>query len=108
MRPVCSTLLLLVTTLAPALRAAASPFSGRWDLTIMTSSGAYPSWMELADEAGHSAIRLVGRVGSVHAVSNATVTGSRLTFDEGGGRWEIAVKDRKLTGRSPAGELTGV
>ncbi|HEX5230282.1 MAG TPA: DUF1080 domain-containing protein [Bryobacteraceae bacterium] len=74
----------------------------------MTSNGAYPSWMEFADEGSRPAIRLVGRVGSVHAVSNPRVSGSRLTFDEGGGRWEMAVKNGKLTGRSPAGELTGV
>lgn len=109
MRQICGTVLLLVITLAPRLcTAAPSPFSGRWDLTIMTSTGAYPSWMEFADEAGKPAIRIVGRVGSVHAVTNAKVDGARLTFDDGPGRWEMIVKDRKLSGRSPGGDLSGV
>jgi 3-keto-disaccharide hydrolase len=88
--------------------AADSPFSGRWDLTIMTSRGAYPSWMELADEGGTPAIRIVGRTGGVHVVSNAKVSGTHLTFEDGPGRWEIAVTDHKLTGQSPGGPLSGV
>lgn len=99
---------------APLVCAAdsASPFRGRWDLTIMpsgaaASKNAYPSWMEVADEDGTPVVRIVGRVGSVHPVQNARVTGSRLAFEDGG-RWEIAVKDRKLTGHSPGGILAGV
>src|SRR6185437_11481231 len=57
---------------------------------------------------GHPTIRLVGRVGSAHSVSNAKVSGSRLTFNDGPGQWEIDVQDRKLAGHSPAGQLTGV
>lgn len=78
----------------------------------MTSQGADPSriqyaWMQYADEDGIPAVRVVGRVGSVHPVENAKVDGTHLTFDDGG-RWDITVHDRKLSGRSPAGELTGV
>jgi len=102
--------LIAVFFLTPLLgtAAASSPFSGRWDLTIMTSKGAYPSWMEFADEAGLPAIRMVGRTGSVHSVNHAKLDGAQLTFEDGSGRWEIRVKDRKLSGRSPGGELTGV
>jgi hypothetical protein len=96
---------LLALSLSTA--SALSPFSGRWDLTIMTPRGAYPSWMQFADEDGMPVVRVVGRVGSVHAVQNAKVDGPRLTFDDGG-RWEIAVHGGKLTGHSPAGELRGV
>jgi hypothetical protein len=109
MRQICGTVLVAVVSLAPLCAAdAASPFSGRWDLTIVSSQGTYPSWMEFADEGGTPAIRIVGRVGSVHPVQNAKVDGSKLTFDDGPGRWEITVKDRRLTGQSPGGQLTGV
>ena len=109
MRQISSAVVLAVISLAPVLALAAdSLFSGRWDLTIMTSKGSYPSWMELADEGGTPAIRIVGRTGSVHVVSNARVNGTQLTFEDGPGRWEITVKDHKLTGQSPGGPLSGV
>jgi Domain of Unknown Function (DUF1080) len=114
MRHICGTVLLAAIPLAPPLSIAAdsSPFAGRWDLTIMTSRGAdsfaYPSWLEFADEGGTPAIRIVGRTGSVHPVSNAKVEGTHLTFEDGPGRWEMDVKDRKLSGKSPGGPLSGV
>jgi len=63
--------------------------------------------MQFADEDGMPVVRVVGRVGSVHPVQNAKVDGARLTFDDGG-RWDITVHDRQLSGRSPAGQLSGV
>src|SRR5271170_6257764 len=99
--------LLLVFAMLPALAAnAPSPFAGRWDLTIATEKGSYPSWMEFADEAGAPAIRIVGRTGSVHAVRGAKVEGSHLAFADPA--WDLTVKDRKLTGRTPEGALLGV
>jgi hypothetical protein len=85
---------------------ARSPFAGRWDLTITTQKGSYPSWLEYADESGTPAVRMVGRTGSVHAVQGAKVEGSHLTFTDP--PWDLAVKDRMLTGRSPDGTITGV
>ena len=85
--------------------ARSSPFSGRWDLIIITSAGEHPAWMEFADEGGTPAVRIVGRTGSVHAVRNAKVEGTKLTFDDGPGQWRIAVKDRKLSGQAPDGSL---
>jgi hypothetical protein len=89
---------------------APSPFSGRWDLTIMTSKGSYPSWLEFADEGRTPVIRMVGRTGSVHPVQNAKVEGTHLTFEDGPSpaAWQLNVRDRKLTGQSPDGQLIGV
>jgi hypothetical protein len=64
--------------------------------------------MEFADEGGTPAIRLVGRTGSVRPVRNARVDGAHLTFEDGPGRWQVIVKDRKLTGQMPDGALIGV
>jgi hypothetical protein len=101
-------LLALVTLTSPlSFSAASPPFAGRWDLTVTTSAGAYPSWMEFAGD-GTSAIRLVGRVGSVHPVTNAKVDGTHLTFDDGSDHWELIVNDRKVSGKSPGGGVTGV
>jgi hypothetical protein len=115
MQGVSSRVVILVAISVPPLFTAdaPSPFSGRWDLTVTTSKGAshslvYPSWMEFANEDGSPAIRMVGRTGSVHAVSNAKVEGTKLTFEEGSVRWQLVVKDRKLTGQIPDGQVTGV
>src|ERR1700761_3680055 len=112
MQSICSRVVMLAVVSAALLLSAdaASPFSGRWDLTIMTPKGSYPSWMEFADEGGTPAIRMVGRTGSVHAVHNAKVEGTRLTFEDGPspGAWQLNVKDRKLTGQSPDGPVIGV
>jgi Domain of Unknown Function (DUF1080) len=99
---------LVALTLPLCSSATSSPFSGRWDLTIVTTKGAYPSWMEFADESGTPAIRIVGRFGSVHAVTNSKVDGPHLTFDDGAEHWEVTVQDRKLTGKSTSGDVTGV
>src|SRR6185437_4337478 len=46
----------------PAVSKKKAPFEGRWDLTITTPQGTYPSWLEV--KGGD--VRLVGRVASVH------------------------------------------
>ena len=106
-----SAVILAVVSVAPLLTAESpSPFSGRWDLTIITSKGAYPAWMEFADEAGTPAIRMVGRTGSVHPVKNAQVDQTHLTFEDGRSQamWLLTVQDRKITGQAPDGQLIGV
>jgi Domain of Unknown Function (DUF1080) len=106
-----SAVILAVVTVAPLFTAESpSPFSGRWDLTIITSKGAYPAWMEFADQAGTPAVRMVGRTGSVHPVKNAQVDQTHLTFADGASQamWQLTVQDRKITGQAPDGQLIGV
>jgi hypothetical protein len=78
------------------------PFTGRWDLTITTPQDSYPSWME---SSGHSEVRIVGRVASVHPASDVKLSGSHLTFttSEWFGKptqvtWDMTVKGGKITG----------
>lgn len=59
---------------------AASPFAGRWDLTITTPQGTYPSWMEFTEKDGQPQVRVQGRVSSVHLVKDLKLAGSRLSF----------------------------
>src|SRR5947209_8193522 len=49
------------------------PFAGRWDLTITTPEGSYPSWMEFTGNDGQPAVRVVGRVGSVHRATDVVL-----------------------------------
>jgi hypothetical protein len=96
----------LALALIPIIASAASPFAGRWDLTITTAHSAYPSWLEFAEENGQPAVRIVGRTGSVHPVGGAKIEGLRLTFADPA--WDLTVANRKLTGRTPDGMLLGV
>ena len=104
--------MLIIASLPWIAANAQSPFAGRWDLTITTQKGAYPSWLEFADEGATPAVRMVGRTGSVHPVRDVKVEGSHLMFvdpqSSGDGHWDLTVKDRKLAGRSPNGAVSGL
>ncbi len=54
--------------------------AGRWDLIVTTSSDTYPSWFEFTEKNGTPAVRVVGRVASVHPGENLKVQGPQATF----------------------------
>src|ERR1700722_16063328 len=95
--------------LVPALsqKHASDPFAGRWDLTITAGNTSYPSWMELVDEGGNPAVRIVGRTGSARSVQDVKAEGVHLSFTtaewRGGkpvkGIWEMSAQGDKLTGK---------
>lgn len=88
---------------------APSPFNGRWDLTIQSAKGEYPSWLEIGNGAGTPVIRLVGRTGSVHPVHQTKAERNDLWFEDPPSRvWHLSVKDRKMTGQAPDGMVVGV
>ena len=98
----------------------ADPFGGRWDLTIVTPQGTYPSWMEVSDKDGSTQVRIVGRVASAHPATDVKLEGSRLSFSsaEHFGKpikvtWEMTAKGGKLSGVQKRedgvqGKLSGV
>lgn len=55
-------------------------FVGRWDMTVQTAEGSYPSWLELTRKGDQFAGRFVGRVGHARPVSDIKVEGSSLAF----------------------------
>ncbi|MDQ2949634.1 MAG: DUF1080 domain-containing protein [Acidobacteriota bacterium] len=84
---------------------AADPFTGRWDLTIVTPQGTYPSWMEVVKKDGIPEVHLVGRVASVHPGNDVKLNGAHLSFtsDEHFGKpikvnWELTSRGGKLSG----------
>ena len=91
-------------------------FDGKWDLTIKTPDATYPSWMQVDGNA----VRVVGRVASVHPVKNVKIEGSQLTFhsQESFGKqipvkWEFHMDGIKLQGKQMrsdgvTGEIIGV
>jgi Domain of Unknown Function (DUF1080) len=110
MRTAASRFVILALVSGPSLFTAKAPssFLGRWDLTIITSKGSYPSWLDFADDGVFPVVRMVGRTGSVHAVRDARVEGTKLTFEDGTGIWQVSVQDHKLSGQTPDGELSGI
>ena len=108
--------------LVPALsqKHDANQLAGRWDLTITAANSIYPSWMELVDEGGSPAVRIVGRTGSARSVQDVKAQGSHLSFTstESFGKpvkvtWEMSVQGDKLTGQQHRADgvdyqLTGV
>jgi len=95
--------------LPPCIAQAPSVLTSRWDLTIQSAKGEYPSWIEIVNGAGTPAIRIVGRTGSVHLVHQTKAERNDLWFEEPPSRlWHLSVKDRKMTGQAPDGSVIGV
>ncbi len=98
----------------------AGPFSGRWDLTVVTAQDTYPSWMEVVNKDGNAEVHIVGRVASVHTAKDVKLNGSHLSFvtDEHFGKpikvtWDLTSTGGKLSGVQKRadgvdGKLTGV
>src|ERR1017187_2745746 len=80
MKPLCLVLAVALALLTPAFSKKESPLVGRWDLTIVSSKGTYPSWLEISVNGKEAQVRIVGQVASVHAAHDVRVQGSRLTF----------------------------
>ena len=101
---------LLAACAAPAGEKAAqvSPddFAGRWDLTVNSTAGSYPSWLELTREGEQFTGRFVGQVGHARPVSDITVEGDTLTFSLPK-QYEQMDTDLSFTGKLAEGVLTG-
>jgi hypothetical protein len=122
MKPLCFVLTLSALGLLPAAskKDGASPFTGRWDLTIKTPHDTYPSWMEFTEKGGNAQVKIVGRVASVHPVTDMKLDGSHLSFattewfeKDIPVTWDMSVADGKLTGHQKRsdgveGDFTGV
>ena len=96
-----------------------SPLAGRWDLTIVSSKGTYPSWIEVSVNGKQAQVRIVGRVASAHPAHDVRLQGSHLSFasSEWFDReipvtWKMSLVGDKLKGTQArsdgaSGDLTG-
>jgi hypothetical protein len=107
---------------APTSHVAAADIIGRWDITVQSASGAFPSWLEV-QLSGNSTLvgRFVGQFGSARPISRVDFKDGALRFaippqwEQGSGdlRVEATLDGEKLTGTltDPAGmrsPFTGV
>ena len=96
---------------------AASPFAGRWDVTIKSSTETYPDWLEVTETGGALHARIQPKDGSVHPVTSVKAEGSHLTVVFSWSRrvqtWDLTASGDRLTGTQksePGGtaEIAGV
>ena len=55
-------------------------FLGRWDITVTTPSGEFPSWIEISLRDGKPAIEMVGRSGNAFPVPRVDIQNDRIEF----------------------------
>ena len=81
MKPLRDVLVFAAALVAPALlKAAPSPFAGRWDITVTSPGDSYPGWMELVEKSGKPEVRIQPRTGSVHKVESVELNGAHLSL----------------------------
>ena len=120
MQTLRGSLVIVAALLAPAMsKAAASPFAGRWDITVTSPKESYPGWMELVERAGKPEVRVQPRTGSVRPAADVKLNGVHLALTVSAASakgpavaWALDVKGDKLTGVEKRGDavsqVTGV
>ena len=102
--------LLLAACSAPAteetVQVSPDDFAGRWDMTVTSTAGSYPSWLELTREGEQFTGRFVGQVGHARPVPNIAVEGATLTFSLPK-QYEQMETDLTFTGELVDGVLSG-
>jgi 3-keto-disaccharide hydrolase len=101
--------LALMLCAAPALCHAASPFAGRWDLTVTPNTGrAYPDWMELVEEGGKPSMRIQPRSGGARQIPDFQLAGSKLhvVFSKADAKNPEVVWDLEAAGDGINGTIT--
>jgi hypothetical protein len=125
MKRIILLLALAAVALIPALSQKASPFAGRWDLTLTADGNKFPSWLEVTEKGGRIEARAQQRTGNVAPVAGVKVDGgkllvtvvaaapARLAQDNRPAAparpelvWELTEKGGKLTGVHQQGDTT--
>jgi hypothetical protein len=65
---------------APQRSTPVDAFLGRWDITVTTPSGEYPSWIEVSLKDGKPAAEMVGRSGNSFPVPRVEIQQDRIEF----------------------------
>ncbi|MFY9645461.1 MAG: DUF1080 domain-containing protein, partial [Terriglobales bacterium] len=85
----------------------ATPFLGRWDLTLKASGHEYPTWLEVTKEDGQIKALMTGRWGHARPLPKVEISNGNIIFvspkDEEG-----AKEDMTFEGKLDGSSLTGV
>lgn len=84
--------------------------TGRWDLQATSAAFSYPCWIEIsgAGAGGETAVRYVGRVGTVKPIKRVEFDGDTLVFTENEwfGTYETVKHDLRFSGDTASGTFT--
>lgn len=88
----------------------ATPFLGRWDLTLQAPDREYPSWLEVHQENGKLKAQLVGRWGNARPLPRVEISADHIKFvspkEEEDSKADI-VFEGTITGEKLSGTLNG-
>ena len=92
---------------APVSGRAAGDIIGRWDLTVQSANGPFPSWLEV-ERSGNSTLvgRFVGQFGSARPISRVNFTDGALRFAIPP-QWEQGSDDLRVDATLDGDTLTG-
>jgi hypothetical protein len=80
---------------------------GRWDMTVHTSAGDHPSWLEVRQSGYRTLVgTFVGRTGSARPISRVEFEGDRIQFTMPP-QWERRQKDVRFEGQLEGDSLHG-
>ena len=83
------------------------PILGRWDMTVKTPEGAYPSWLEVRLSGRRTLVgSFVGQFGSARPISRVEFDNGRLHFSVPP-QWEERQEDLRFDGRLEGDALRG-
>ena len=100
----------LVFTPTRAADGDASPFLGRWDLTLHAPDREYASWLDIGMRDSHLTVRMVGRWGHARVLPSAEIVNGRIRFvspKEEEGRQTDMTFEGALSGQSLVGTTSG-
>ncbi|HEY1341492.1 MAG TPA: family 16 glycoside hydrolase [Bryobacteraceae bacterium] len=94
---------------------AATPFAGRWDITVTRPNGStYAQWMEIDEQDGKIAGRIQPGGGAVRPIVDAHMDGSKLVITTTAATnrgpavtWELTPEGDKFTGVEKRGDAAG-
>ena len=96
------------TPLTRGVPVAPPPIVGRWDLTVRTTGGTYPSWLEVGLSGNSTLVgRFVGQFGSARPISRVDFKDGALHFAIPP-QWERGTGDLIVDGTLDSGKLTGI
>jgi hypothetical protein len=75
------------------------PYAGRWDLTVVTPGGSYPSWMEVSDRDGVVTIVVVGKEGGLHGSDQVRLEVVPVTTAPGLNESAVVMGDKTVATR---------
>src|SRR5690242_6416072 len=111
---------LMPTALMTTAAWAASPFAGRWDITVKSADATYPDWLEVVEKDGAATARVQPRTGSVRPVKIVSNEGGKMVLQISAANkknpettWELSASGGKIGGTESHGgakfaELAGV